>query len=1046
MNDPSDQLRVELESAQRTVAELRAQLKAQQDGRQPTPPERENTLKEIEQAHQQWMTALDAIENPIFLHDKEFRILRANRAYQQRAGIPYQELIGRPYYEIFPKLDGPLPGCMHAMVNGEWAVDEFVQGDTIYSGRSSPVYGERGEYLLSVHSLEDVTQRKQVEKKLRESEAFTKSVLDNLPIGIAVNSVSPAVAFNYMNDNFARIYRVSPEKLADPDAFWEAVYEDAKYREQIRSRVLSDCASGEADRMHWEDVPLTRHGEETTYISASNIPLPDKQLMISMVWDVTERKRAELALLSTNNLLQSVIENAPVRIFWKDSELRYLGCNTAFAHDAGLEKPEELIGKDDYQMSWREQADLYRADDSRVMESDTPKLGFEEPQSTPDGRVIWLRTSKVPMHDVSGKVNAVLGLYDDITAWKHSELNLRESEQRFRSLFETMLNGFAYCRMLYENGQPIDFIYLDVNAAFEQQTGLKDVVGKRVSEVIPGIRQADPQLFERYGRVAAGGAPEQFEIYVEALKMWFFISVYSPQPQHFVAVFDVITERKQAEEALKNEALRRRILMGASRDGIAVINQQHQVVEANARFAKMLGYTVGEVIGLHTWDFEAAMSEAEVRAKFADLSTANATIETRHRRKDGSVFDVEVSISGTLVGGEPMVFTVSRDITGRKQQELAMQRANRALLTISAGNQTLIHAEDEQQMLNEMCDVAVHVGGYRTAWIGYAHDDATKSIEQMAQAGAGQGCPDLSPLSWDESKPESCPAARAIIGGETRVVSDILSDPSAVSWRERAIQYGYASCIALPLLDGKRAFGALVLFDDKVNIFDADEVSLLEEMAGDLAFGILTLRVKKSHSEHEQRLQLNMLQTVKAIAGIVEMRDPYTSGHQARVAELARAIARRMALPEDQVQAIHLAGLLHDLGKISIPAEILSKPGRLSEVEYSLIKMHPQSGYDILKGIDFSWPIEQMVLQHHERMDGSGYPQGLKGEQILLGARILSVADVVEAMSSHRPYRPGLGVSAALEEITRTRGTFYDGQVVDACVALFKEQNYVIPQ
>lgn len=384
------------------------------------------------------------------------------------------------------------------------------------------------------------------------------------------------------------------------------------------------------------------------------------------------------------------------------------------------------------------------------------------------------------------------------------------------------------------------------------------------------------------------------------------------------------------------------------------------------------------------------------------------------------------------------------DMTERKQHERAMRRANRALRTISAGNQTLIHATEEGLLLHEMCEVAVQVGGYRMAWIGYAREDAGKTIEQMAQAGFEKGCPNLSPLTWSEEKHEACPAARAVISGEPEVVQDILSDPEASLWRENARQSGYASCIALPLMDGKRAFGVLVLFDDKVNVFDADEVKLLKEMAGDLAFGILTLRVKEAHLEYGQRLQKNMLQTVEAIAGIVEMRDPYTSGHQSRVADLARAIARQMGLPEEQMYAIHLAGLVHDLGKIRIPAEILSKPGRLDQIEYGLIKMHPQAGYDILKSIDFSWPIAQMMLQHHERMDGSGYPQGLKGEEILLAARILIVADVVEAMSSHRPYRPGLGVEAALAELVHSRGTLYDPQVVDACMALFREQGYVL--
>jgi HD-GYP domain-containing protein (c-di-GMP phosphodiesterase class II) len=161
-----------------------------------------------------------------------------------------------------------------------------------------------------------------------------------------------------------------------------------------------------------------------------------------------------------------------------------------------------------------------------------------------------------------------------------------------------------------------------------------------------------------------------------------------------------------------------------------------------------------------------------------------------------------------------------------------------------------------------------------------------------------------------------------------------------------------------------------------------------------------------------------------------------------RVAALASAIATEMALPADQVEAIQIAGIVHDLGKISVPAEILSKPGKINEAERNLIKLHPQAGYDILKDIHFPWPIALMVLQHHERLDGSGYPQGLKGEEILLGARILSVADVVEAMSSHRPYRPGLGTEAALAEIAQFRGTHYDAQAVDACLTIFCEKGY----
>ena len=178
---------------------------------------------------------------------------------------------------------------------------------------------------------------------------------------------------------------------------------------------------------------------------------------------------------------------------------------------------------------------------------------------------------------------------------------------------------------------------------------------------------------------------------------------------------------------------------------------------------------------------------------------------------------------------------------------------------------------------------------------------------------------------------------------------------------------------------------------------------------------------------------------IQTMALTLETRDPYTAGHQRRVARLSSAIAEKLNLPEHQIEGLRLAAMIHDLGKISVPAEILSKPTRLTEPEFMLIKEHPGVAYNILKGIEFPWPIAEMVYQHHERMDGSGYPRGLSNGKILLEARILGVADVLEAMASHRPYRPALGVEKAMEEILQNRGTLYDPAVVDACKDLFEK-------
>jgi putative nucleotidyltransferase with HDIG domain/PAS domain S-box-containing protein len=191
-----------------------------------------------------------------------------------------------------------------------------------------------------------------------------------------------------------------------------------------------------------------------------------------------------------------------------------------------------------------------------------------------------------------------------------------------------------------------------------------------------------------------------------------------------------------------------------------------------------------------------------------------------------------------------------------------------------------------------------------------------------------------------------------------------------------------------------------------------------------------------------EKLQRAMNSTINSMASLAEARDPYTAGHQQRVAKLATAIARELNLLEEQIEGIRVAGTLHDIGKISVPAEILSKPGRLRKSEFELVKDHAEIGYGLLKMIEFSQPVAQIVLQHHERMDGSGYPGGLTGEQILIEARIMGVADVIESMSSHRPYRPAYSIEKALLEIIMKKGVLYDTKAVEACVSLFNEKNF----
>ena len=261
-------------------------------------------------------------------------------------------------------------------------------------------------------------------------------------------------------------------------------------------------------------------------------------------------------------------------------------------------------------------------------------------------------------------------------------------------------------------------------------------------------------------------------------------------------------------------------------------------------------------------------------------------------------------------------------------------------------------------------------------------------------------------------------------------------DTASQAVRDGACEYLYKPITKDTLLQAVARAARIKALDDERERLQAANREYqrgLESLVGQR-----TVELKDANT----RLQRTLEGTIHAAARIVESRDPYTAGHQQRVAQLAQAIARDLRLPEDQTRGVYLAGLIHDVGKIGIPAEMLSKPGTLTEIEIHFIRTHSEIGYGILKAIAFPWPIADTARQHHERLDGSGYPAGLKGEEIILEARILAVADVVEAMSSHRPYRPAMGIEKAVMEIRRGRGTIYDPEVGASCISLFEERGF----
>ena len=420
-------------------------------------------------------------------------------------------------------------------------------------------------------------------------------------------------------------------------------------------------------------------------------------------------------------------------------------------------------------------------------------------------------------------------------------------------------------------------------------------------------------------------------------------------------------------------------------------------------------------------------------------NSAPSNVEYRMAWPDGSIHWVESRSDAICdAAGKPVRrLGVLLDITERHQHDLAIQKANRALRTLSAANEALVRATSEDELLQTITRIVVEQGSYRLVAVGYAADDPEMSITPMAWSLAEDRPTSEWRLTWPDTKSGQTPIARAIRSGTMQVCQDIASDPGFGRWKEFALAHGCTSNLVLPLSDGVRTFGGLSIYSSETGTFGDEEIRLLTELANDLAYGIVTLRTRAErdriafeHAHYAEILQKSLEQSIQVIADTVEARDPYTAGHQRHVDGPAVAIARELGPPEDIVHGIHLAAVIHDLGKIRVPAELLSKPGKLSDIEFMLIKMHPQAGYDILKDVDFPWPIAKIILQHHERLDGTGYPNGIPGSEIHIFGKIAAVVDAFDAMTTKRSHAPPKTYFEALKVMMEMSDKHLDRQLV----------------
>ena len=459
----------------------------------------------------------------------------------------------------------------------------------------------------------------------------------------------------------------------------------------------------------------------------------------------------------------------------------------------------------------------------------------------------------------------------------------------------------------------------------------------------------------------------------------------------------LLDERKKAEKTLRHSQQEFASLFKNSPEALVYLDKNSIIVNINPRFTKLFGYTLEEIKGRNINDgMIHPPDKIEEGGKLDEIALSKAyfSYEGIRKKKDGTSFPVSIASSNIKIDGQLKgALVIYIDITERKQAE-----------------ENVKNAKDELEMLLDSVPAIIFYKDIEGRIIR-ANKTLANSLKISIKDIVGRTTEELFPKEEAENMRKD--DQEVIISGKPkRDIIQPYDTPEGTRW---------AITDKIPYKDKEGKITGIISLSKDITVQRKSEQELQQTY---------------------QRLQKTMDATIETVSKIVEVKDPYTAGHQQRVSQLATAIAKELNLSEDKIEGIRVASLIHDIGKISIPTEILSKSTTLSDIEFSLIKEHSRIGYDILKAIDFSYPVANIVLQHHERLNGSGYPQGLKGDKILLEAKIIGVADVVEAMSSHRPYRPALGIDAALEEISQNKGILYDPEVVDACLKLFKEKEF----
>lgn len=942
----------------------------------------------------------------------------------------------------------------------------YHQMDLIIKERTSELVLTNQKLLTEIH------ERKTAERRAVESEEFYNALFENNPVEtIVVDKNGTILRFNLA----VKKNRSRPPRVGD------IMYKDYanKHENDMYGELIDSIKTGKSK--HFAEVIYT-----DKIWSITMTPFEKGAIIVAL--DISERKHTEKQIMKLNSVFQNLSSDPTSNIDYIVHQageiidcscclyLKYSKASRELSQKAGYNSPEKLR-KDDLNESNICVQELILAERASINFNDLSQTDYTEtdPILRKFGFKSLLGFPVCHQHNTIG----VLALYDSVkrqftnnemyilstlaktisieeerlsvlTALKqvtklqqlilktarsiNSSLDFAEVTKRITTEVMELLNSYGGAVYLLEaDGRTLKpTVVIDPDFADEIMATELDIDNCFTGQ---SIKQRKPLIFNDAGQNEIGfQIPGTTEEQNERILVAPFISedevlgaiclnrigpVFTEEDlalletlasfatstlknaQTFNKLKREIAERAKAELAREESEKKYSSLHANVPVGVFKATPQGKLQSVNPTMVRMLGYkNTEDLLDHETIEFYHNSSDREKLMQILNDEGEVENFEVKLRRADGTSFWSSLSVKVNRQGGKWIYQDgIIKDITKRKEAEIRLMKTQNRLVTLFQNVPDLI--------LYETGGKEEFVSSNIKELLGYPPESFTSDPKLF----------------------------ESLIHEEDRQYIREKYDEWIESGKEQMLTLWFRV---------KNADGNYIWMEDR-------RVKITDEANRSYESGVKIDITNLKKAEENLKTSLDKLktlleETVDGLVSAVEMRDPYTAGHQRRVAILASAIAREMGLTEDQIDGINMAALVHDIGKINVPAEILSKPGLLTETEFNLIKMHPQTGYEILKSIQFPWPVAEIVLQHQERFDGSAYPQGLKGEEINLKARILSVADVIEAMSSHRPYRPSLGIDSALEEIRKNRGKFYDPDVVDACLSLFEEKKFMFTE